>query len=89
MRWCIGGRKVAAMPWDWPFEQTDEHVGGYPLCAVVMKHGEHETLFKDRLRPDTAIQLARSVWKNNQPLDEVWVVNQKTGSRSDVISGCF
>ena len=74
------------MTWNWPFEQTNDTVGGYPLCAVVLKHGTTETVFKTRLRPDTAIQLARSVWKNNQPLDEVWVVNMKLGTRRDIIS---
>lgn len=74
------------MLWNWDFDQTDETFGGYPLCAVVTVLSGNESTFKTELRYGTAIHLARSTWKNNQPLDEVWVVNQKLGTRRDIIS---
>ena len=74
------------MPWNWPFEQTSDTHGGYPLFAIVLVRDGVEEVFKTRQRSDTAINLAASLWRNNQPLDEIWIVNQKTGSRRDIIS---
>lgn len=74
------------MPWRWPFEKTTETHGGYSLFAIVTVRDGVEDVYKTHLRADKAIKLARAVWANNQPLDEVWCVNMKLGTRTDVIS---
>jgi len=74
------------MPWRWPFEQVLEKPHGHPLFAIVTVLDGVESTYKTHLRTDTAMPLARSVWRNNQPLDEVWVVNMRLGTRRDVIS---
>jgi hypothetical protein len=75
-----------ARKWQWPFPQTYKTYGGYPMFAIVTVRDGVESVYRQSCRSDKAFALARSVWRNNQPLDEVWVVNQKTGSRRDIIS---
>ena len=74
------------MAWKWSFPQTNESHGGFPLFAIVTVLAGRETIFKTHLRSDKAIRLASSVWKNNQPIDELWIVNMKTGNVRDTFS---
>ena len=68
------------------------HIGGYPaksLCVECISG--IRWLYKKDLRPDTAINLAKSVWDNRFELFDytvmaVVLVNQKTGCESDRIS---
>ena len=71
------------MTWRWTFPKTEETCGGYPLFAIVLVLDGKEKVYKTHLRADTVIKLARSVWKNNQPIDELWVINQKLGTIRD------
>jgi hypothetical protein len=63
------------------------HVGGFPARAIVVEivNGRF-VLWKADLRPDTAINLAKSLAKNEE---RNWVrihcVNQKTKTRVDTI----
>ena len=59
---------------------------GYSLFAIYIDDHGKSSIYKADLRADTAIELARSVWRNNQPMDAVRVVNQKTGATRDQIS---
>lgn len=63
------------------------HVGGFPARAIVIEPvGGHFVLYKKDLRPDKAINLLRSLAKNEE---RKWVrihsVNQKTKTRVDTV----
>lgn len=64
------------------------HVGGYPARAIVIEISEgHFVLYKRDLRPDTAINLARSIARNEQrKWYKIHCVNQKLKTRVDTIS---
>lgn len=64
------------------------HVGGIPLRAIVIEIIEgHFSLYKANLRPDYAINLARSLAKNEERhWYRIHCVNQKLKTRVDTIS---
>lgn len=64
------------------------HVGGYPARAVVIEHVRGRFhLYKANLAPDKAINLARSIAKNEpRKWHKIHVVNQKLKTRVDTIS---
>ena len=65
--------------WNYPCSKSDVLVAGMPCFAIILYHGDKATCYKEFLRYDTVNRLADSVWKNNQPIDSIRVVNQKTG----------
>lgn len=64
----------------------EESFGGYPLFCIYTYTESKVTLYKANLRSDKALALAQSVWKNNQPLNCVKVINQRTSLTRDTIS---
>lgn len=64
------------------------HVGGYPARAIVIETVKgHFVLYKADLRPDTAINLARSIAKNeSRKWHKIHCVNQNLKTRVDSIS---
>ena len=66
----------------------DLHVGGYPARAIVIETAPGWfVLYKANLRPDTAINLARSIARNEeQSWFKIHCVNQKLKTRVDTIS---
>jgi hypothetical protein len=64
------------------------HVGGHPVRAVVIEHVKGRfILYKADLRPDTAINLARSIARNEpRKWHRIHCVNQKLKTRVDTIS---
>ncbi len=58
----------------------------YPMYTIYTHLGRRGEVYKTNLRADKVMSLARSVWRNNQPLDRVRVVNQETGATRDEIS---
>lgn len=64
------------------------HVGGYPARAIVIETVKgHFVLYKADLRPDMAINLARSIARNeSRKWHKIHCVNQKLKTRVDTIS---
>jgi len=64
------------------------HAGGYPARAIVIEIIKGRfTLYKADLSPDTAINLARAIAKNeNRNWHKIHCVNQKLKTRVDTIS---
>ena len=64
------------------------HVGGYPARAIVIEPiAGWFILYKADLRPDTAIELARSIARNEpRNWHRIHCVNQKLKTRVDTIS---
>lgn len=64
------------------------HVGGYPARAVVIEPiSGHYVLYKADLSPDKAINLARSIARNEERnWHQIHCVNQKLKTRVDTIS---
>lgn len=73
------------MTWKWPFKQASNEHEWHCLYAIVTVRGGKEEVWKTHIRSDKVVRLARSVWKNNQPLDEIWCVNMYTGARTHTI----
>lgn len=61
------------------------HVGGFPARAIVVEPVDgHFVLYKKDLRPDKAINLLKSLAKNeDRPWVRIHSVNQKTKTRVD------
>ena len=66
----------------------DLHVGGYPARAIVIETAPGwYVLYKADLRPDTAINLARSIARNERrQWTAIHCVNQRLKTRVDTIS---
>jgi hypothetical protein len=60
--------------------------GDYPTCRVVLIRGGERIVHDELIRADLAMEVARGAWRDLQPLDEVHVVNERTGSTRDIIS---